>query len=109
MWCLIASGALKTPREERGRSTARTLEGILRDYIDFLGSGGDLKDAKNHNNVMGSHFFDIELDQVCTNNKILAAFKVYPFNNHRYVSLASTLPWGYFFVFLHCWRMNATS
>jgi CRISPR/Cas system-associated protein Cas10 (large subunit of type III CRISPR-Cas system) len=64
LWCEIPSDALKTPREERGRHTARTLERIKSDYSEFLSSGGNVKNAKKFNNVMGEHFMEVALDQV---------------------------------------------
>ena len=36
LWCQIASGALKTPRAQRGRNTPRTLQGIQQDYQRIL-------------------------------------------------------------------------
>ena len=62
LWCQISSDALKFPRAQRGRIAPRTLQGIQDEA-----SGGNLKNAKNFNNVIGPHFLDIELDQVCKN------------------------------------------
>ena len=63
LWCLIASNSLITPRQQHGRHTPRTLQGIQADYARFFASGGELKNAK-HYNTIGSHFLDIDLDQV---------------------------------------------
>ncbi len=66
LWCLIGSDTLKIPRQDRGRHTLRTLPGITEDLNRFLASGGNIKNAKHFNNVMGSHFFDVDLDNVST-------------------------------------------
>lgn len=36
----------------------------MADHTRFLAAGGDLKKAKNFNNVVAHHFFNIELDMV---------------------------------------------
>jgi hypothetical protein len=61
------SNDLKIPRHLRNRHTLRTLGGIIDDHNRFLASGGVKDNVKNFNNVLGSHFLDIDLDHVCTN------------------------------------------
>lgn len=68
MWCLIASDDIWTARDERGTYTPRTLQGIQADHREFLASGGDLKKAKHYNNVIDTHFLDINLDHVSITN-----------------------------------------
>jgi hypothetical protein len=53
------------PRSERGRSPARTLQGIREDHQRFLTEGkGNIKKAKLFNNVISEHFFDIAVEEV---------------------------------------------
>ena len=56
----------------RGLHTSRTLERIKSDYSRFLANGGDVKDAKLYNNVMGSHFLEVDLDHV--GNTVITQF-----------------------------------
>ena len=42
----------------------RTLETLTSDLISFNNSGGDIKDAKEHNNVINERLFNVELSQV---------------------------------------------
>ena len=37
------------------------------DYRQFMAAGGDIRNAKNHNNVIAPYFFEVPLDQVNTN------------------------------------------
>ena len=64
LWCQIRADELKTPLATRGSSAPRTLQTIKEDYARFLADGGIHSRAKEYNNVMAPHFFDIELDQV---------------------------------------------
>ena len=64
LWCTIASGNLKVPLLQRGLSTPRTLESLKADHGRFMSSGGDMKKAKQFNNVVNAPLFDIPLDQV---------------------------------------------
>ena len=75
-WCEVESKNLKLPLNAQGPSPenpnrrkpspSRSLETLRRDYENFLTQGkGDLKKAKEYNNVIGPYFFDIPLDQVC--------------------------------------------
>lgn len=65
LWCLITSSDLKIPRAKRkNKYPLRTLESLRADYQSFMASGGELKDAKDHNNVIGECFFNIPLENV---------------------------------------------
>ena len=56
---------MKVPREERGLSAPRTLSMLQADLLLFQTEGkGDLRLAKNHNNVISEYFFTIQLSQV---------------------------------------------
>lgn len=57
------------PRAERGRQTLRNLEGLQADHQAFLTAGrGDLKRAKEYNNVIEEYFMDIDIDHVSITN-----------------------------------------
>ena len=67
----LEPGEVTSPTEapvdliKRAPSTLRTLETLQKDHSDFLNKGGgDLKVAKRFNNVIGTPFFPIPLDQV---------------------------------------------
>ena len=75
-WCEVESKSLKLPLNAQGPlpenpnwrkpSPSRSLKTLRRDYKNFITRGnGDLKKAKEYNNVIGPYFFDIPLDQVC--------------------------------------------
>lgn len=64
LWCLIKSDSMKIPRGVRGRSSPRTLTSIKDDHDRYCVDGSNLKKAKEYNNVIGTTFFDIEIDQV---------------------------------------------
>ena len=55
---------MKTERKKRGDKEKRTLESLTNDFESFMMSGGDIKKAKNHNNVISKFLFDVPLDQV---------------------------------------------
>ena len=55
---------MKVERKKRGDREKRTLESLTNDFESFTLSGGDIKNAKNHNNVISKFLFDIPLDQV---------------------------------------------
>ena len=63
LWCTIRNVQLKVPLSKRGRSPLRSLES-LRDHQKFLDAGGDIKKAKEFNNVIGEAFFPIPLEKV---------------------------------------------
>ena len=57
------------PREERAPVAPRTLDSLQVDLLLFQTAGnGDLKKAKNYNNVIGPYFFHIPLTQVINKN-----------------------------------------
>lgn len=64
LWCLITSEHLKIPLATRGARPPRTLEGIKKDHDRFLANGAIHTKAKEFNNAMAPHFFDIELQEV---------------------------------------------
>lgn len=78
LWCTITSGDLIKPLSVRKRSPERTLHTLQQDHQEFLQSGGDIRRAKYHNNVIGPSIFDIPLDRVTDNICIsTAAFTRY--------------------------------
>ena len=51
---------MKLPREERPAVSPRTLDSLQADLLLFQTAGqGNLKQAKNFNNVIGQYFFKI--------------------------------------------------
>ena len=58
LWCHIASDQLRTPLITRGYSPSRTLETLKRDYDRFSQSGGNIKHAKNYNNVIQPYMWE---------------------------------------------------
>ena len=83
------------------------MQGIQADYARFLASGGELKNAKHYNNVIGSHFLDIDLEQVYMKIQTGVTIALKPLT--RCVSQDYISPLGYFSVCLCCLKMNATS
>ena len=60
LWCTINTEEMKVPREERAPVAPRTLDSLQADLLLFQTAGnGDLKKAKNYNNVIGPYFFHI--------------------------------------------------
>jgi hypothetical protein len=55
--CFYCTIEMKTPLGQREPSPLRTLETLDRDHSLFMGSGGNIKKAKEFNNVIGSVFF----------------------------------------------------
>lgn len=72
LWCTISSDQMKIARHIRERDcsiTLRSLSTLAQCYNEFLAkSGGNLKKAKFHNNVINEAFFDIPLSQVNIKN-----------------------------------------
>ena len=66
LWCEISSNQLKIPCGERPPSQLRSLQSLRRDYDGFVGAGGDVRHAKDFNNVIQPYFFEIPLNQVMT-------------------------------------------
>ena len=64
LWCTIPSAKLATPLARRGKSPQRTLDSLCSDHARFLRDGGNIKKAKEYNNVIEEHLFDISLDNV---------------------------------------------
>ena len=64
LWCHICTDQMKIPKNIRGLQRERSLDTLAYDYQQFLAAGGDIRNAKKHNNVIGPYFFDIPLDQV---------------------------------------------
>lgn len=64
LWCLIKREELITPTDTRGLSEQRTLTKIKEDYQRFVAAGAIHEHAKEFNNVMAPHFFDIPISQV---------------------------------------------
>jgi hypothetical protein len=55
---------MKVPKKIRGLSRERSLDTLVHDYQQYLASGGDIRNAKDFNNVIGPYFFEIPLEQV---------------------------------------------
>lgn len=52
-------------RKTKKTCKLRTLATLTKDHTDFVTiNGGDIKNAKEYNNVINSFFFDIPLDNV---------------------------------------------
>ena len=100
---------MKVPREERGKCLPRTLDSLDADYLRFQASGkGDIRRAKEYNNVIGRFFFNIPPSQV--SNLCMYIVKLhYTILNCRYVHLDYTLPWVSSIVCGACWKKNAIS
>lgn len=65
LWCTITYNMMKVSKQDRGRSPNRTLASLQQDLIQFREKfHGDLKYAKEVNNVVDDIFFDIPLNQV---------------------------------------------
>lgn len=65
LWCHIPSSKLLEPPLQRGPFPPRSLESLKADYARFISEGrGNLKNAKNFNNVINEIIFDIPLDNV---------------------------------------------
>ena len=67
LYCEVSSEEMKKPLNQRRRSPSRTLDSLQRDYLQFSNQGGgNLKNAKHHNNVIASTLFNIPISQVYT-------------------------------------------
>ena len=66
LWCQVRRDELAIPPEERQSTPQlRSLQTLQHNYLGFTTlSGGDLRKAKQHCNVIGKSFFLIPLDQV---------------------------------------------
>ena len=64
LWCTITSEELPKAKHQHP-SSKRTLESLANDLHAFRTDGnGDLKKAKNYNNVIDDYYFNIPIDQV---------------------------------------------
>ncbi len=71
LWCHIPGSMLKVPLSQRKSCQPRSLETLKHDHARFLSEAhGDLKQAKNYNNVIGDIMFEIPIDQVRLINKL---------------------------------------
>lgn len=65
LFCNIPNGHLKIKPSQRNIPIeTRTLATLKRDHDSFIASGGNIKQAMLHNNVILPAYFDIPLDQV---------------------------------------------
>ena len=65
LYCEITHQVLQKPLADRGLSQPRTLDSLQRDHLQFCTKGGgNLKNAKFNNNVIGKALFHIPLTQV---------------------------------------------
>ena len=64
LWCHIRTDDMKVPRKTRGPSQERSLDTLAHDYQQYLAAGGDIRKAKDFNNVIGPYVFEIPLNQV---------------------------------------------
>ncbi len=71
LWCHIPGSMLKVPPSQRKSYQPRSLDTLKHDHARFLSEAhGDLKQAKNYNNVIGDIMFEIPIDQVRLINKL---------------------------------------
>ncbi len=65
LWCLVPSSKLVESPSCRGSFQLRTLESLRDDHRRFMTAGkGNLKAAKNYNNIIGEILLDIPLTHV---------------------------------------------
>lgn len=88
LWCTIPSAKLIIPLAQRGRSPSRTLETLRSDHVRFLSSGGgDLKVAKEYNNVIEDNLLDIPIDHVWLNTLLNTDQKKSQFNHLQHTGV----------------------
>ena len=63
LWCEIKQEEMKIPKDKRD-STKRTLYSLETDLAAFREAGGNLKHAKQYNNVIDDVYFNISIDHV---------------------------------------------
>ena len=63
LWCEIAQEEMKIPKDKRN-STKHTLHSLETDLATSREAGGNLKHAKQYNNVIDDVYFNISIDQV---------------------------------------------
>ena len=56
---------MKNPKNEQPDIPKRTLTSLKEDFINFQMAGGNIRNAKKHNNVIHENLFDVPLKQVC--------------------------------------------
>ena len=56
---------MKNPKNERPGFPKLTLASLKEDYNNFQMAGGNIWNAKKHNNVIQENLFDVTLKQVC--------------------------------------------
>ena len=56
---------MKNPKNEHSDIPKQTLGLLKEDYINFQMAGGNIWNAKKHNNVIHENLFDVPLKQVC--------------------------------------------
>ena len=64
LWCHIRTNDMQVPRKTRGPSRERSLDTLAHDHQQYLAAGGNIRNAKDFNNVIGPYFFEIPLNQV---------------------------------------------
>ena len=67
LWCVVRGDQMQLPRHQRGRHLPRSLDSLEADYLRFqTNTNGDIRKAKEYNNVISRAFFNIPLNQVST-------------------------------------------
>lgn len=91
---------MRVPREDRPPFEPRTLRSLEADLLQFETAGkGNIKKAKEYNNVISTQFFPIPLDQVKhAEDKVSHPFDVhvYMYMYIRCVPRVSTYHWASF-------------
>ena len=64
LWCEVRSNELKIPLSIHDPSTQRSLQTLQVDYTGFVAAGGNIRQVKDHHNVIHPYFFEIPLNQV---------------------------------------------
>ena len=64
LWCTVIAVKMHLLKDQRGSVTVRSLEHLHSKLAEFEAAGGDLKKAKEYNNVIHAPLFNIPINQV---------------------------------------------
>ena len=64
LFCNATKENIQKPKCYRTTTTSRSLETLDSDFENFECAGGNIKNAKEYNNVINIRLFNIPLDQV---------------------------------------------
>ena len=56
---------MENPKNEHPDIPKQSLDSLKEDYINFQMAGGNIRNAKKHNNVIHENLFHVPLKQVC--------------------------------------------